>query len=78
MGLPGIAETQFARAGEDFEELCQQGCVPQILAAIVFLFRSRPRFEEFWEQIVGSPNQREKQRGCLKGRLRRWKGSLRT
>lgn len=47
-------------AREDFAELCDSGCTPEVLAAIVALFRSAPRFAPFWAEIVGEPQTREK------------------
>lgn len=45
---------------EDFTELCQDGCTPQVLAAIVALMRNSAGLEMFWETVIGSPAKRQK------------------
>jgi hypothetical protein len=47
-------------AREDFVELCKAGCFQPILAGIVMLLRYAPRLEEFWIEMVGRPDNREK------------------
>jgi len=47
-------------AREDFAELCQGGCTPQVLAAIVALMRNSPGLEILWETVVGPPPKRQK------------------
>lgn len=47
-------------AREDFEELCKDGCNPQVLAAIVALRRHSPRLEAIWAMIVSPPENRQK------------------
>jgi hypothetical protein len=47
-------------AREDFEELCQHGCNPQVLALIVAVLRNSPRLEAMWAIVVGPPENREK------------------
>jgi len=37
-------------AQDDFIELCQAGCVPEILASIIALVRFAPRLDEFWQE----------------------------
>ncbi len=47
-------------AREDFAELCQRGCTPQILAAILALMRNSPGLEIFWKTAIGPPPKRQK------------------
>ena len=47
-------------AREDFTELCNDGCLPLALAALVALLRFSPLLEEFWIEMVGRPDNREK------------------
>jgi hypothetical protein len=51
-------ETWSARA--DFDELCTDGCTPQILAALIASFRFSPNLENFWTEMVGRPDNRQK------------------
>jgi hypothetical protein len=44
----------------DFAELCQGGCTPQVLAAIVALMRNSPGLEIFWEIVFGPPPKSQK------------------
>jgi hypothetical protein len=41
-------------AREDFTELCEDGCLQLVLAAIVALFRFSPRLENLWTEMVVS------------------------
>jgi len=52
LGSPG--------AREDFIELCGAGCFQPVLGGIVMLLRYAPRLEEFWTEMVGRPDNREK------------------
>jgi hypothetical protein len=45
---------------EDFAELCEDGCFPIALAAIVALIGYAPVLGGFWTEIVGNPDNREK------------------
>ncbi|HEY1477396.1 MAG TPA: hypothetical protein VGF37_06880 [Chthoniobacterales bacterium] len=47
-------------AREDFAELCEHGCTPQVLALIVWLMRKSPQLETFWKMIIGPPAKRQK------------------
>jgi hypothetical protein len=47
-------------ARDDFTELCNAGCLPLALSALVALVRFSPLLEEFWIEIVGHPENREK------------------
>jgi hypothetical protein len=47
-------------ARSDFAELRRHGCIPQVLAAIIVLFRFSPRAERLWAEMVGRPDKREK------------------
>jgi len=47
-------------ARTDFEKLCQSGCVPQVLAAIVVSLRAFPQMERFWIEIVCRPDRRQR------------------
>jgi hypothetical protein len=51
-------ETWSARA--DFEELCTHGCRPEILAFLIASFRFTPNLENFWTEMVGHPDNRQK------------------
>ena len=53
-------------AREDFVELCEDGCFPIALAAIVALLRYSPLLERFWTEMVGRPDRREKASRTLK------------
>lgn len=44
----------------DFTELCQAGCVPEILASILAMIRFAPRIDEFWQETLGRTDQRRK------------------
>lgn len=47
-------------AREDFVELCEAGCFQPVLAGIVMLLRNAPGLENFWTELVGRPDNREK------------------
>ncbi len=47
-------------AREDFTELCRDGCLQLVLAAIVALFRFSPHLQNLWTEMVGSAYRREK------------------
>ncbi len=47
-------------AREDFAELCQDGCTPQVLAAIVALMRNAPGLEVLWKTVIGPALRRQK------------------
>jgi hypothetical protein len=47
-------------ARQDFDELCKDGCLPQVLAAIIVLIRFSPLLETFWAEMVGSSDNRQK------------------
>src|SRR5712692_5454693 len=47
-------------AQTDFAELCTHGCVPQVLAGILALFRFAPRVKKLWAEMVGRPDKRQK------------------
>src|SRR5216684_1271730 len=44
----------------DFQELCAKGCVAEILAILLVGLRWSPKFEDFWSQFCGSPNDRRR------------------
>jgi hypothetical protein len=52
-------------AREDFTELCEAGCFQLVLAAIVALLRYSPQLEGFWTEMVGHPENREKDMRAL-------------
>lgn len=56
-------ESPGARA--DFRELCQNGCVLEILAILLVALRWSPGFEDFWSNIYGNPNDRRRVRKNL-------------
>jgi hypothetical protein len=45
-------------AREEFAELCEAGCFPQGLAALVLMLRRTPLLEKFWIEMVGSARNR--------------------
>ena|ERR1700730_1895452 len=47
-------------AREEFAELCESGCFPQGLAALVLILRRAPLLEKFWMEIVGNADNRAK------------------
>lgn len=47
-------------ARQDFDELCNIGCTPEVLAAIICLFQIIPHIERFWQFMVGDPGKRKK------------------
>ena len=47
-------------AREDFNELCNDGCFQITLAAVVVLLRYSPQLENYWIELVGRPDNREK------------------
>jgi hypothetical protein len=51
-------ETWGARG--DFNELCAHGCTPEILAVLIASFRFCPNLDNFWTEMVGHPDNREK------------------
>jgi hypothetical protein len=51
-------ETWSVRA--DFDELCTHGCRPEILALLIASFRFNPNLENFWTEMVGHPDNRQK------------------
>ena len=42
-------------ARKDFAELCEHGCNPQVLAAVMTLIRYCPRFESIWAMSWAHP-----------------------
>jgi hypothetical protein len=52
-------------ARQDFVELVEAGCFEPILAGTVMLLRYAPRLEEFWTELVGRPDNREKTNRAL-------------
>jgi hypothetical protein len=44
----------------EFEELCECGCSPAVLAALMVLFRKGPEIEHMWTSVVGGSYQRER------------------
>src|SRR5271165_6123131 len=57
-----VCRTTTASPGsrEDFQELCDHGCVPQVLAALLAAFRNSASFERVWSGLVGDPGKRWK------------------
>ena len=45
---------------KDFEELCEAGCDPLVLASIIGLIRLSPRTENWWKLFVGDADKRRK------------------
>lgn len=43
-----------------FTELCNNGCVPQVLVGIIAFIRFSPNAEGLWSKVVGGPYSREK------------------
>jgi hypothetical protein len=58
----------------EFRELCDAGCLPEILALLTFLLRDSPHLQQLWEQIAGDKNAREKSRKSLKAAARALEG----
>jgi hypothetical protein len=56
-------------AREDFDELCENGCLQLALAAIVALLHHSPHLERFWTEIVGRPDNREKATRALENAI---------
>lgn len=52
-------------ARADFEELCANGCVAEILAILLAFLRWSPKFEDFWSKLYGNPNNRRRVRKNL-------------
>ena len=46
-------------AREEFAELCEAGCLPQVLTALILILRRAPLLEKFWIEMVGNPTNRE-------------------
>jgi hypothetical protein len=46
------------RSPIEFDELCNHGCVPQVLAVLLSLARHSPKLVTFWATIVGDPKSR--------------------
>jgi hypothetical protein len=55
-------EERLASSGarSDFRELCENGCVPEILAILVAFLRWSQELEDFWTKIYGSPSDRRR------------------
>lgn len=51
---------QSPGAQTDFIELCQAGCVPELLASILWLIRFASRVNELWSQTLGRADKRQK------------------
>ena len=47
-------------AREDFTELCNDGCFQITLATVVVLLRYSSQLENYWIELVGRPDNREK------------------
>ena len=47
-------------AREDFTELCNDGCFQITLAALVLLLRYSPQLENYWTELAGRSDNREK------------------
>jgi hypothetical protein len=59
---------RLSRAAQsDFDELVGCGCAPQVLAALLALFRGEPRIVGVWEQVLGSSVKRQKAIRALEG-----------
>jgi hypothetical protein len=41
-------------AHTDFDELCNSGCMPRVLASIIALIRYAPQINEWWDQTLGN------------------------
>jgi hypothetical protein len=52
-------------ARADFRELCENGCVVEILAILLVALRWSPKFEDFWSKLYGSSNERRRVRKSL-------------
>lgn len=52
-------------ARADFKELCENGCVPEILAILLAFLRWSPQFEDFWSKLYGNANDRRRVRRNL-------------
>jgi hypothetical protein len=52
-------------ARDDFKELRESGCVPEILAILLAALRWSPKFEDFWSKFCGSPTDRRRVRNKL-------------
>ncbi len=52
-------------ARRDFEELCEAGCFPLILASIIGLIRLAPRLKPFWKVMLLHPKERKKMAAVL-------------
>jgi hypothetical protein len=47
-------------ARQDFVELCNDGCLPAVLAPIITLLRYSPGLEAIWSEMIGSRAKRQK------------------
>ena len=52
-------------ARTDFDELCTDGCLPQVLAVLLTLLRFSPSLEQLWGRVYGSNKERRKTRQAL-------------
>jgi hypothetical protein len=52
-------------AREDFTELCDDGCNPHVLAALIKLTRASPRLEVIWTTLLGPAENRQKFRRTM-------------
>lgn len=52
-------------ARDEFKELCENGCVPEILAIVLAFLRWSPQFEDFWSKLNGNANARRRVRRNL-------------
>jgi hypothetical protein len=46
------------RSGIEFDELCNHGCAPQVLAICLALAHHSPKLTPFWNTLVGEPEAR--------------------
>src|SRR5258708_5233850 len=58
-------ELPWPGARDDFKELCEKGCVTEILAILLASLRWSPKFEDFWSRFCGNPNDRRRVRKNL-------------
>ena len=63
-----VEQTQWILSSEarrDFEELCEAGCVPLVLASIIGLIRHAPRLKTLWKVMLLHTKERMKMAAVL-------------
>jgi hypothetical protein len=47
-------------ARTDFEQLCEKGCVAEVLALLVWFMRFSPNVRDLWSEMLGKPEKRKR------------------